>query len=261
MRTRCDHVFVDCGPVGLAGRGGHGHNDCLSFEATLDGETLFVDSGSYVYTASPGERNAFRSTLAHNTPTVDGEEQNRIPPHDLWRLSDDARPSVRRWRANGSRDLFVGSHSGYLRLPGRPLPVRSVALDRTRHVLVVLDEFEGRLEHELRVPFHLAPGVDVVEERPGRVELVAGEKRFSFRWTDEGAWECRVVSAETSPSYGVKRSTRSLRLTRRGPLAALLVVVAPAALEGPSADELARLLSRTADLLGSWSQALTNRPT
>ncbi len=30
-----DHVFVDCGPVGLAGLGGHGHNDALSFEAWL----------------------------------------------------------------------------------------------------------------------------------------------------------------------------------------------------------------------------------
>ncbi|MGI9302868.1 MAG: heparinase II/III family protein, partial [Gammaproteobacteria bacterium] len=30
-----DHVFIDCGPVGLGGRGGHGHNDCLSFEAIL----------------------------------------------------------------------------------------------------------------------------------------------------------------------------------------------------------------------------------
>ncbi len=35
MRNNVDHVFIDCGPLGLAGRGGHGHNDCLAFEAVL----------------------------------------------------------------------------------------------------------------------------------------------------------------------------------------------------------------------------------
>ena len=32
-----DHVLIDAGPVGMAGRGGHGHNDCLAFDAMLDG--------------------------------------------------------------------------------------------------------------------------------------------------------------------------------------------------------------------------------
>ena len=40
MRDGATHVFIDCGPVGLAGRGGHGHNDALSFEAWLDGAPL-----------------------------------------------------------------------------------------------------------------------------------------------------------------------------------------------------------------------------
>ena len=33
LRGNLDHVFIDCGPIGFGGRGGHGHNDCLSFEA------------------------------------------------------------------------------------------------------------------------------------------------------------------------------------------------------------------------------------
>src|SRR6185436_11064014 len=47
MRNRRDHLFVDCGPVGFGGRGGHGHNDCLSFEAVLDGVRLVTDCGAY----------------------------------------------------------------------------------------------------------------------------------------------------------------------------------------------------------------------
>ena len=70
------HLVVSAGPVGQNGNGGHGHNDKLSFELTVDGEELFLDPGTYLYTAIPEERNRFRSSLAHNTVIVRGEEQN-----------------------------------------------------------------------------------------------------------------------------------------------------------------------------------------
>ena len=41
-----DHHFIaDVGDVGLKGRGGHGHLDALSFELTLSGVAVLVDSG------------------------------------------------------------------------------------------------------------------------------------------------------------------------------------------------------------------------
>ena len=78
--TRAITYFIDCGPIGLAGRGGHGHNDALSFEAWLEGAPLVIDRGSFVYTGSFEKRNEFRSTASHNTPSVDGEEINRFDP-------------------------------------------------------------------------------------------------------------------------------------------------------------------------------------
>ena len=39
-------------PSGSPAAAGHGHNDCLAFEAVLDGAPVLVDCGSYVYTAS-----------------------------------------------------------------------------------------------------------------------------------------------------------------------------------------------------------------
>ncbi|MGH7418581.1 MAG: heparinase II/III domain-containing protein, partial [Candidatus Rokuibacteriota bacterium] len=115
MRNATDHVFIDCGRVGLAGRGGHGHNDCLSFEAYLADRWLVADCGTYTYTADFAARNRFRATRAHNTPQVDGAEINRlVDPDNLWELRDDARPEPRRFEAGSERDVFVGSHSGYL---------------------------------------------------------------------------------------------------------------------------------------------------
>ena len=87
LRGNLDHVFIDCGPIGFGGKGGHGHNDCLSFEAFLDGTSLITDSGSYTYTEDFELRNKFRGTAYHNTPMVNNCEQNPIlRPKDLFRL-------------------------------------------------------------------------------------------------------------------------------------------------------------------------------
>lgn len=226
-----DQVVIDCGPVGLAGRGGHGHNDCLSFEASLGGSRVFVDSGSFVYTRDPAARNAFRSTRAHNTPAVDGEEQNRIP-ESLWLLADDAKPTP----LVTEPFRFRGTHSGYERLPMPVRPIRTIALDPDLHALAVADTFEGIGSHRIEVPFHLAPGL--VPDAPAAAEVRIGG--LVLRW--RGAWACDVEDTWFSPSYGTRLQTRRIVFRRTGPLIRLLVLVAPS--DAPAAG------------LWSWAEAV-----
>jgi hypothetical protein len=235
LRGGGDHVFLDCGPVGLAGRGGHGHNDCLSFEAALGGVHLVTDCGSFVYTASPEWRNRFRSTAFHNTPQVDGEEQNRLGD-SLWTLRNDARPELRRWQPGTAHDLVECAHTGYTRLRSPVVPVRTIVLDRSAHALAVADRFEGEGEHELAVPLHLALGVEAVELAPGRWLLEADGRRFSLRFGEEGDWDARTEPGWVSPSYGRKLAIVRLVLRRRGSLRPLVVAIAP---EGALPDPLA----------------------
>jgi uncharacterized heparinase superfamily protein len=228
MRNARDHVFIDCGPVGLAGRGGHGHNDCLSFEAAIDGVHLITDCGAYVYTASADERNRFRSTWCHNTPQIDGQEINRFIRWDqLWTLHDDAAPEVRQWETGPGSDLFVGSHSGYQRLKAPIRPVRTIELNHGRHTLRIHDAFEGPGEYAVEIPLHLAPGVQVERTGSNEMCLVARGRRFRLGW--HGAeWELAVETARTSPSYGrVVDSTRLVWRGRAHAAAALTVSVAP----------------------------------
>lgn len=204
MRGPGNHVFVDCGPVGMAGRGGHGHNDCLSFEAVLDGVPLISDCGSYVYMASIEQRNAFRSTLYHNTPCVDGEELNRfVAPQYLWLLQNDALPQVRRWEEGGPIEVLVGAHTGYRRLARPVTPVRTLALDHQHRMLMVHDEFEGSDEHRVEIPLHFAPGVEIADALGETIRLQAGSRNFVLRWDDGERWKLRVTDGRISPSYGV----------------------------------------------------------
>ncbi len=228
LRNAVDHVFVDCGPVGIAGRGGHGHNDCLGFEAVLDGVALVSDCGAFLYTASFAERNRFRSTAYHNTPCVDGQELNRIQPELLWSLANDARPEPRGFEPGPARDRFVGSHTGYRRLSPPVSPVRTFELEHASHALTVTDAFEGDGRHRLEVPLHLAPGVRASVRVPGALELEARGRRFRLGWGPTDVWRLELGTGRVSPSYGVTLSVVRLVFTREGDLApALCVRIAP----------------------------------
>ena len=66
-------VMLDAGEPGPSYMLGHAHCDCLSFELSYRGEPVIVNSGTYAYQSDL--RPYFRSTAAHNTCLVDGEEQ------------------------------------------------------------------------------------------------------------------------------------------------------------------------------------------
>lgn len=210
MGNADSHIFIDCGPIGLAGRGGHGHNDILSFEALIQGEQIISDCGAYLYTADYLERNAFRSTAYHNTPMVDGEEINRfISPKYLWNLENDALPKLLKWESNDDLDIFKGSHSGYTRLEQPVTPVRTIILKRNTSELLVSDLITGTGAHKAQIPLHLYPGVEVADFTACSLSLVAGAKRFKLFWKGD-AWSLRLERGRVSPSYGIAIPTGKL---------------------------------------------------
>lgn len=226
MRNADDHVFIDCGPVGQAGRGGHGHNDCLGFEATLAGVHLVTDCGAFVYTASVAERNRFRSSGYHNTPRIDGEELNRFVRWDyLWSLHDDAKPEIRQWETGQERDVFVGAHSGYRRLAEPVVPVRTITLEHETHTLRIEDRFTGNGDHDVEIPMHIAPGVEVTRHSSHSLLLRGRGRTFLLEWTSELDWNFAIGEARVSPQYGVVVAATRLMWRRTGTLSPLTVLL------------------------------------
>lgn len=227
LRAGRAHVFIDCGPVGLAGRGGHGHNDILSFEADLDGSAVVSDAGCYVYTASFEDRNRFRATAAHNTAQIDEEEINRfISPDLLWFLRDDARPLDALVREEGECVLFSGGHGGYERLADPVQVWRTIALRRDGMHLRVTDRFKGLAAHRVRVPLQLAVGWRPHALQPGRAQFCndAG-RRLEISWSGTGEWRCAEDTGDIAPSYGVLRQAPRLRWDAAGPVGTLCLTV------------------------------------
>ena len=227
MRRGADHVFIDCGPVGLAGHGGHGHNDLLSCEAMLDGVLWLSELGCYTYTSNFSLRNAYRGTASHNTPRVAESEINRIPSTDeLWSLIPDARFSVSRWHADARGASFTGSHDGYNRLSPPVGVTRQVDLSFETHTLRICDDISGPSKHLVEIPLHFGAGVDVRSDGPGAFLLARGARRCRLTWQGDG-WEVHAEVAQQAPSYGRLIPISRLRFVRRGTPARLEVSLQP----------------------------------
>jgi len=225
MRHEQSHVFIDCGPLGLAGRGGHGHNDALSFEAWLCGVPLVIDRGSFVYTRSFEKRNEFRSTSSHNTPSVDGEEMNRFDPENLWNMQNDARAECTTWRSDPGEDVFVGLHHGYKRI-GVGIE-RAISLYKRSHTLEIVDSIAGSGHHEVSVPLHLSPDV-WVEKTGSEVRLYSHGAAFSVAGPSDD-WIFVVEPCTISQSYGLEVQSHRMIWKRSGLLPVRLrVTIEPA---------------------------------
>jgi uncharacterized heparinase superfamily protein len=217
MRHDASHVIIDCGEVGMHGRGGHGHNDILSFELVLDGTRVLTDCGSYVYTASREWRNRFRSTAMHNTVQVDGAEINRfISPDDLWRLRDDARPVDVCLRPSADHDYFQGAHTGYDREPHRIRHVREIVLDHEAPLVFLRDRLIGAGRHEFTWRFHFVPAaVLAVVDSSVRARIDGRDLWLNAVELPAGAtWQ--IESSWVSPRYGVKAAASVATVTWSG---------------------------------------------
>jgi heparinase II/III-like protein len=216
LRADRAHVIVDCGEVGMHGRGGHGHSDITSLEIWLDGVNLVSDCGAYLYTASREWRNRFRSTAFHNVVQVDGEELNRlISPDHLWTLADDARPQGVEWRPGAKADYFRGSHNGYARLRPPVGVTREVLLVKAGPDVLVRDTIDGGGLRELVWRFHLDPALDAAVETGG-VRLTAAGRDAWLQVADapEGS-ALAIEDGWISPTYGVRVETKVAVLTAR----------------------------------------------
>jgi hypothetical protein len=201
--------IVRCGDVGLGGRGGHAHNDQLSFELAFDGQPLVVDPGSYLYTADARARNDFRSTRAHSTLAIGGAEQNRLRTDYLFALPEESHARCLGFQSDGPQASFVGEHSGFRELPRPVLHRRELHFDGRSGIVRVVDTVLGALGEELVWGFPLAPGRARADG--GRALASFGEAELEL--VAEGA-RLEIESGWISPSYGVRIPAPVVRARR-----------------------------------------------
>jgi uncharacterized heparinase superfamily protein len=158
-------LLVDAAPIGPSYLPGHAHADTLSFELSLQGQRVMVNSGTSCY-GSGLERQLQRGTAAHNTLVVDAQDSSEV-----WagfRVARRAHVQSLNCAETADGARVEASHGGYLRLPGRNLHRRSWLLNHGS--LVIEDEITGLFDHA-EIRFHLHPKIAVLEASFGKVSL------------------------------------------------------------------------------------------
>jgi hypothetical protein len=156
-------VLADAGPLGYLSIAAHGHADALSFVLNIGDREILVDPGTYAYHTEPEWRRYFRSTLAHNTVGVDGEDQSLQAGNFMWTAH--ARARCIEFDAGGELQRFVGEHDGYARFVDPVLHRREITLDTRHRVIEVTDILRCEAAHQVRRSWHFAETCQV--ERAG----------------------------------------------------------------------------------------------
>jgi hypothetical protein len=169
-----------------------------------------VDAGVHDYEASEMRRYC-RSTAAHNTVEIEGEDQCEF--WGAFRVARRGRPHAVAWEPRGGGFTLSGWHDGYGRLPARARHERRFRW-HPEGVLLVRDRVEARRAVTARSRLHLHPKcrIAALEPRSARVEYPGGAFHIAFAGpgalASEPAWWC--------PEFGTQLATRALVWQARG---------------------------------------------
>lgn len=209
------HLVVRCGDVGQNGSGGHSHNDVLSYELSIDGIPLIVDSGTYAYTFDVAARNEFRSTRSHNTVCIDGAEIHPIDPSRVFELRGFARPTIEECDLSGDPMQLVGSHDGYRRLQPPCVHRRRFSLAVGSSELRIRDELLGAGTHEVQSFLHFAYGTRLRRVDDASFDVALGEAQARIIFSSVQAEELVVEDGWISDRYGVRQRSPVLIASRQ----------------------------------------------
>ncbi len=207
-----DVIIIDCGCIGPDYQPGHAHCDTLSYELAINGRRVIVDSGIFDYELS-SERAYARSTRAHNTVVVDGEEQSEI--WGVFRVARRAEP-IRAFfekQLDGSV-MFEGAHDGYARLAGRPIHKRRISYD-VQGSWVIKDMLEGSGTHRMESYIHIHPDFQVVQSEVG-IRVVEPNGSTMAIIGALGLSHMRVGQGWFFPEFGLKRENHVIVFTCSG---------------------------------------------
>ena len=214
-KFRGHYVAADLGPIGPDYQPGHAHADTLSFELSLFGRRIVVDSGISDYAASAARRRA-RSTGAHNTVAVDETDQSEM--WSAFRVGRRAYPFKQFFHGACGTVRFSASHDGYLRLPAPCVHRRDFRW--RRGALSVADRIIGVGEHQAQSLLHLHPDVRSELRSPTEIRLSASDGAELATVRAQGALGWQRSEAAYSPMLGIEvpNEVWSLKVTGSLPI-------------------------------------------
>ena len=185
-------LLIDCGPPAADVQPGHAHCDALSFELDLNGEQVIVDSGVSGYEGDP-LREYVRSTRAHNTLMINGQEQSEV--WGTFRLARRITGTTATQTLSGDEYRFAGSYIPYH--DERLSHQRLITADATG--VVVTDRVDGPGIKRVQSFIHFHPAFAVHAEGNMLVAVSASQQVIIATF---GGVQIEIARGTANPPQG-----------------------------------------------------------
>lgn len=204
------YVICDAARIGPDYIPGHAHADIFSFELSLKGQRVIVDSGVYNYETGQ-MRQYCRATKAHNTVEINGQDQC-----EMWaafRVGRRGRPHNIKWIAGEDGFELSAWHDGYKRQKGGCVHYREFNWNKAGK-LIVRDIITASKPQSIISRVHLHPNckIDHLKDSTVRVAYPEGYFRISF----SGNGNLSLEDSYYCPEFGVKIPNKALAFSFSG---------------------------------------------
>jgi uncharacterized heparinase superfamily protein len=204
-------AFLDTAPLGPDYLPAHGHADTLTFELSLHGRRVLVDTGTSIYQEG-AERLLQRSTAAHNTLCIDGENSSEV--WGAFRVARRAKVFDVGIEASSDGVVISAAHDGYRRLRGRVVHKRKWKL--MRDSLTIEDTVIGGGQHSVDLAFHVHPDFTVSTDHTGLVIVRDSDGLAVARVSVDPCFDTEIVSYDYHPEFGISLPARRIASRWRG---------------------------------------------
>jgi uncharacterized heparinase superfamily protein len=209
-----DSLIIDCGNIAPDYQPGHTHCDFLSYELCICGQRFIIDTGTFGYEL--GDRRQYmRSTAAHNTIEVNGQEQSEIwGGFRVARRGRSTGARIEEFTDTGMR--FRGGHDGYRRLPQRVLHERMFEVEFTGKYRIH-DSLTGTGQCHAKSYIHFASDIELIHESDS-IWLAVGDSETGLRISLGEGCTAEQIITEYFPKFGVCMDKHTLVLSRAAEL-------------------------------------------
>ena len=204
-------VIADVADIGPDYIPGHGHADTLSFEVSLFGERVIVNSGISTYNKEL-DRYKQRSTAAHSTIVIN--DQNSSEVWSSFRVARRANVFNIKSVEDNNSIKFSACHDGYKRLKGNITHCREWNV--SRESIEIVDRVSGKGVHNVRSVIPLHPKVLLIDIKESFVNLEINNKRFKISF--EGKGSLQILKSQYHPEFGLSVDNKHLVYDYNGTL-------------------------------------------
>jgi uncharacterized heparinase superfamily protein len=198
-------TIIDVAPIGPNYLPGHAHADTLSFELSLYGQRLLVNTGISEYGLT-SIRKYERSTKAHNTVEVNNENSSEV--WHGFRVARRAFPIDLKIDELKNYTKINCAHNGYQRLFGKPIHRRNWQFSKSS--LIVNDQIEGFYKNAYAY-FHIHPSVNILRKKNDIWSLVMSNGQKIILEIKTG--KSQIKQTYYSPEFGKRLKTQCIKVS------------------------------------------------